>query len=129
MHRIVASRHVLAVRDLRESTRFYENVLGCRRDFVDESGTWSFLSRDGFAVMLGECPNEKPASELGDHSYVAYILVEEIDALHTELSSRSAAVSPVANEPWGMREFGIRTPDGHRIRFGEPVRNGRRLTV
>lgn len=35
---------------------------------------------------------------------------------------------PPADEPWGMREFGIRTPDGHRIRFGQesPGRDGRR---
>ena len=26
------------------------------------------------------------------------------------------------NEPWGMRGFSIRTPDGHQIRFGEPIK-------
>jgi len=123
MHRIVASRHVLAVRNLRESTKFYLDVLGCTRDFGDDSGGWSFLSRDGFAVMLGECPDAMPASELGDHSYVAYLVVEGIDAFYQDISSRGVKViSPPANEPWGMREFGIRTPDGHRIRFGERVR-------
>jgi hypothetical protein len=24
-------------------------------------------------------------------------------------------------EPWGMREFGIETPDGHRIMFGQKL--------
>lgn len=122
MPRIVESRHVLAVRDLQASTRFYVDVLGCRRDFGDGSDGWSFLSRDGFTVMLGECPGERPASELGDHSYVAYLTVEGVDPLHQELAARGAEViSAPANERWGMREFGIRTPDGHRIRFGEPI--------
>lgn len=123
MPRIADARTVLAVRDLAASTRFYIDVLGFTRDFGDSTDGWSFLSRDNFKVMLGECPNEKPASALGDHSYVAYLLVEDIDALHTELVSRAApVVSPPADEPWGLREFGIRTPDGHRIRFGEPIR-------
>jgi hypothetical protein len=26
-----------------------------------------------------------------------------------------AVVATIADRPWGMREFGIRTPDGHRI--------------
>ena len=122
MHRIKDSRCVLAVRDLRASTRFYIDVLGFHRDFGDESGGWSFLSRDAFKVMLGECPAEKPASELGDHSYVAYLIVEGLDQLYQELAARGAqVVSPPVDEPWGLREFGIRTPDGHRIRFGEPL--------
>ncbi|PYR74830.1 MAG: glyoxalase, partial [Acidobacteria bacterium] len=71
MHRIVDSRCVLAVRDLRASTRFYMDVLGFKRDFGDGSDGWSFLSRDAFKLMLGECPDEKPANEVGCHSYVA----------------------------------------------------------
>jgi len=122
MHRIKDSRCVLAVRDLRASTRFYIDVLGFHRDFGDESGGWSFLSREAFKVMLGECPDEKPASELGDHSYVAYLIVEGVDQLYEEVSGRGAEViSNPTTEPWGLREFGIRTPDGHRIRFGEPI--------
>ena len=122
MHRIVDSRCVLAVRDLEKSTRFYVDVLGFRRDFGDGSDGWSFLSRDAFKLMLGECPDEKPASELGDHSYVAYLVVEGVDQLYQEVSARGAQVtSAPADEPWGQREFGVRTPDGHRIRFGEPI--------
>jgi catechol 2,3-dioxygenase-like lactoylglutathione lyase family enzyme len=122
MHRIVDSRSVLAVRDLQASTRFYVDVLGFRRDFGDGSDGWSFLSRDAFKIMLGECAGGKPASELGDHSYVAYLIVEGVDQFHAEVADRGAEVlSQPATEPWGLREFSIRTPDGHRIRFGEPT--------
>jgi hypothetical protein len=30
-----------------------------------------------FIFMLGRCPDVPPASELGDHSYVAYLLDTE----------------------------------------------------
>ena len=122
MHRVVDSRCVLAVRELKASTQFYTDVLGFSRDFGDGSDGWSFLSRDNFKVMLGECPDEKPASEMGNHSYVVYLTVEGLDQLHQEVAARGAQViSRPESEPWGMREFSIRTPDGHRIRFGEPI--------
>lgn len=123
MAQMVDSRSVLAVRDLNVSTRYYMDVLGFKRDFGDGSDGWSFLSRDGFKVMLGECPDATPAGELGDHSYYAYVLVEGVDQLYDELSRRNAGIhSALATKPWGLREFGIRTPDGHRIMFGEPLR-------
>jgi uncharacterized glyoxalase superfamily protein PhnB len=122
MPRIVDSRSVLAVRDLKESTRYFLDVLGFRRDFGDGSDGWSFLSRDNFKVRLGECADTKPASELGDHSYFVYLTVEGLDRLCQELSARGAEViSEPEDEPWGMREFSIRTPDGHRLRFGQPI--------
>lgn len=122
MHHIIDSRCVLAVRDLQRSTRFYLDVLGFQRDFGDGSDGWAFLSRDSFKLMLGECPGEKPASELGNHSYVAYLIVDGVDLFYEEVVARGAdVISPPVTEPWGLREFGIRTPDGHRIRFGEPI--------
>lgn len=75
--------------------------------------------------MLGECSNERPASELGDHSYFVHLLVEGIDDLHREFVSRGATtLSAPQDKPWGLREFSLRTPDGHRITFGEPIGSG-----
>jgi len=123
MHRIIDSRFVFAVRDLSAATRYYTEVLGFDRDFGDGSDGWSFLSRDNFKVMLGECADDKPAGALGSHSFVAYLTVESVDEFYQEVAGRGAQViSPPTSEPWGMREFTVRTPDGHRIRFGQPIR-------
>ncbi len=123
MPRIVNSRCVLAVRDLQVSTRYYVDVLGFTRDPIDAAG-WSFLARDAFRVMLGECPYATPASELGDHSYVAYWNVEGVDRLYAEFAAKGALLSSTpADKPWGLREFGLRTPDGHRITCGEAILN------
>lgn len=121
MARIVGSRCVLAVRDLALSTRYYVDVLGFSRDPIDAAG-WSFLTRDSVSVMLGECPDQRPASELGDHSYFAYWYVEGLDDLYRELSARGALLmSQPADKPWGLREFTLRTPDGHRLTCGEVI--------
>src|SRR3954464_5947006 len=121
MAQIVNSRCVLAVRDLEVSTRYYVDVLGFRKDPIEAAG-WSFLTRDCFRVMLGECANERPAGELGDHSYFAYWNVEGVDELYRELVAKGALVSSApTNKPWGLREFGLSTPDGHRIVCGETI--------
>jgi uncharacterized glyoxalase superfamily protein PhnB len=119
MTRLEGIRLILAVRDLRTATDFYMNVLGFSRDFGDESDGWSWLSRDGFRVGLGHCADATPASELGDHSYVAYVTVDDIDKLYAELVSRGAPIRfPPHTKPWGMREFALQTPEGHRMTFG-----------
>ncbi len=122
MSRLTDTRSVLAVRDLDVSTRFYIDVLGFSRDFGDGSDGWSFLSRDAFKVMLGHCPDAVPASEVGDHSWFVFVLVQGVDDLHREVAGKGATIlSAPKTEPWGLREFVIRTPDGHRIKFGEPT--------
>ncbi len=122
MARIVASRSVLAVQNLRKSTQFYMDVLGFKRDFGDESDGWSFLSRDGYRVMLGECADEVPAGDTGNHSWFVYLTVEGLDELYEELTPHGVDfLSKPADKNWGMREFGIRTPDGHRITFGQEL--------
>ncbi|MBZ5579298.1 MAG: VOC family protein [Acidobacteriia bacterium] len=121
MAHIVDSRSVLAVRDLNISTRYYMDVLGFSKDPIDAEG-WSFLSRDRFRVMLGECRDEKPASELGNHSYFAYWNVDGVDGFYQEIVAKGALVTAApSNKPWGLREFSLRTPDGHRITCGEPI--------
>jgi len=119
---LYACRYVLAVRNLRRSTDYYREVLGLRLDF--EAPGWSFMSRGSFRIMLGECVDAMSPHELGDHSYFAYINVRGIDALYEELTSTGAeTMSAPTNKPWGLREFGVRTIDGHRIMFGQPLEN------
>ena len=121
MAQIVNSRCVLAVRDLQVSTRYYVDVLGFSVDPISAEG-WSFLTRDRFRVMLGECRDEKPAAELGNHSYFAYWNIDRVDDFYREIAAKGALVtSKPENKPWGIREFGLRTPDGHRITCGETL--------
>jgi uncharacterized glyoxalase superfamily protein PhnB len=121
MARIVNSRCVLAVQNLEISTRYYIDVLGLTKDPINAAG-WSFLTRDSFRVMLGECANEPPATNLGDHSYFAYWNIEGVDELYEEFQAKGAILtSKPTNKPWGLREFTLKTPDGHRIACGEPI--------
>ena len=120
--KITGSRYVLAVNNLATSADFYKNKLGFQT--LWEEGDWHFLIRDDIKIMLGECPDDKPASEINSHSYFAYLEVDNIDMLYKEYQSKGVEVlSSIENKPWGQREFSIRTIDGHRITFGEEVLN------
>lgn len=120
MSELVATRCTLAVLDLARSTAYYTGVLGLDTDFTVPG--WSFLSRGDFRVMLGECADAMPPAELGDHSWYAYVTVSNASALFAEYQAAGVEFTqPLADKPWGMREFGIRTIDGHRLMFGEEL--------
>ncbi|HNV29612.1 MAG TPA: VOC family protein [Cyclobacteriaceae bacterium] len=118
--RMKGSRYVLAVKNLKESADFYKSKLGFKTLWAQDG--WHFLIRDSVKIMIGECPDEQPASEIGDHSYFAYFEIEKIDDLYQEYKLNNVKVlSDIEDKPWGQREFSIRTIDGHRITFGEEI--------
>ncbi len=114
------SRHLLAVQDVRASREFYVRCLGFSeaRDFQAEG--WSFLYRDGVKLILRECSEALSADQLGDQAFFAYIFVKDIERLYAEVvASGARPLSTPAECAWGMREFAVRTPDGHTLFFGE----------
>lgn len=59
-------------------------------------------------------------SQTQDHSWFAYLHVRDASGLYREFLGRGVGIwHPLADKPWGMREFAVLTPDGHRIVFGE----------
>ena len=123
MPAILQNHYVLAVPDVRASAAFFVDALGFR--IVNEPPGWIFVARDNSMIMLGECPDAIAASELGDHSYFAYLRVDDADAFFTQvLASGVRPNAPISDKPWGMREFGVRTPDGHRITIGHIIGGG-----
>lgn len=117
---LTGTRFVLAVKNLKKSGDYYEQKLGLSTIWKGDG--WHFLERDQFIVMLGECPDDRSAFETVNHSYFGYIQVRHIDALHDEYKKKDVEIlSGPSDEPWGQREFGIRTIDGHRIKFGQDI--------
>lgn len=48
---------------------------------------------------------------------------EGIDELYAQYEQRGVTfIQRIANKPWGLREFGVATPEGHRIMFGQELR-------
>jgi catechol 2,3-dioxygenase-like lactoylglutathione lyase family enzyme len=122
MPEILASSFVLAVRDLAASKRFYVENLGFAEDFRVDG--WAFLSRGGCKLRLGHCPDATPMSQAQDHSWFAYLHVRYASGLYREYIGQGVEIwHALADKPWGMREFAVVTPDGHRIVFGVRLPN------
>ena len=120
MTKFTGTRHVLAVQDLKKSVAYYIDQLNFKCAWTDDN--WAFLQRNEFFLMLGECREDVSAYETNNHSYFAYVETTSIDSFFNECKINGIEItSTLANQPWGQREFGIRTIDGHRIMFGEPL--------
>lgn len=118
MPEIAAATFVLAVNDLDASRDFYCRKLGFSEDFAVDG--WSFLRRGSCRLRLGHCADALPMSKCQDHSWFAYLHVTGIADLYAELVQNDVEIwHRLEARPWGMREFGVVTPDGHRIVFGE----------
>jgi predicted enzyme related to lactoylglutathione lyase len=127
MSPILQNHYVLAVHDVRRSANFYVEMLDFQ--IVNEPPGWIFVKKDNCMIMLGECPDDMHASELGCHSYFAYLRVEDADSYYRHLTAKGADVlSKIADKPWDMREFAVQTPDGHRITIGHSLPSGAATT-
>ena len=111
--------HVLAVRDIDRSAKYFCEALGFVLEWP-EATDWRLVRRDDVRVMLGKCPNAAPAAEIGPHSWFAYLDTDGVDRLHAELVANGAVIlQPPIDRSYGMREVVVATPDGHRIVFGQ----------
>ncbi len=118
MPRILQNHYVLAVHDLKRSAEFFVDALGF--EVAAEPPGWVFVAKDNCMIMLGDCRDAIPAGELGDHSYFGYLRVDDADSYFDELKAKGVEVSsPISDKPWGMREFGLTTPEGHRLMIGQ----------
>lgn len=115
---ITSTMYVLAVPSLARSAELYRDVLGFEVREMGDPG-WRLFVKDACQIMAGECPDAIPPAELGDHSYFGYLVVDDVDDYYERARSHGAeVVKPLREEPWGMRELGLRTVDGHRIMIG-----------
>lgn len=115
-----ATHFVLAVPDVARTARWWTEAMGFTL-WMEPDG-WKFVRRGSCSIMLGECPDAIPPADLGDHSYFAYVELDDLDSYHAEIADKDVEIlSGPADKPWGMREMAVRTPDGHRVMFGQDL--------
>jgi catechol 2,3-dioxygenase-like lactoylglutathione lyase family enzyme len=104
----------LPVVDLDETERFYRDVLEC--EVIRLRGDFATARLGRVELFLQKVATRKPGS-------VCCIRVDDADALHGVYAERGAKiVSAPETKPWGMREFTLEVPNGHRFRFGHSTR-------
>jgi catechol 2,3-dioxygenase-like lactoylglutathione lyase family enzyme len=119
---------VLGCRDVRASAEWYRDALGF--DLDPDTGILAFEGVATYAILglagagLHLQRREQSSAGRDPMHYDAYFYVDgttDIDELHARFVANGAtSLFAPCDEDYGMRDFGIATPDGHRLNFGTP---------
>ena len=104
---------VLHVADVETTAAFYRDVLGFTWDFGDE--TYAVVWRDNSAIHFVK----DAGNPMGVHLFQ---WVKDVDAYYREIVGRGAVVvGEPTNQPYGIRELGVRDINGMGIVFGQEI--------
>jgi len=103
---------VLQVPDVRAALAWFRDVLGFEVQPWEDGSQYGYASRGGVYFHLAPGPDPELWS--------AYVYVEDVDALHAEVSERGAEViQPPTDKGYGLRDLLVRGPAGHLLAFGQ----------
>ena len=104
---------VLHVPDVAATVAFYRDVLGFTCDFGDDR--YAVVWRDNSAIHFVR-DQGRPR---GVHMFQ---WVNDVDSYYDEIIGRGATVAAApADQPYGIREFGLRDINGVEIVFGQDL--------
>jgi catechol 2,3-dioxygenase-like lactoylglutathione lyase family enzyme len=104
---------VLASLDMTRTLDFYRDVLGFRTENI-EGFSYGMAVRGDTELHFWVC-NDKHIAE----NTSCYIRVQDIGAVHRELSTKIPSLQAVVRTAWGMDELYVIDPDGNLIKFGQ----------
>ena len=98
----------LPVADLEAAKGFYTDYLGLSTEAFDLGWVARYTSPDtGAVVQLVTRDAAAPVNP------VVSVLTDDVEAAHAEAQERGyEIVHPLTTEPWGVRRFFVRAPDG-----------------
>ena len=115
---IVNARPNLAVADVERSVAFYRDVLGFEATAV-------MGEPPDFALLHGGRAEIALVQESDVKASGCYVYVTGVEALLKHCEAQGVKVTyPLTLEPWGILNFVIEDPDGHRIAIGERQESG-----
>lgn len=104
---------VLHVPDVEAAAAFYRDILGFNWDFGDE--VYAVVWRDNSAIHFVR-------DESAPQQVHLFQWVQDVDSYYEEIVGRGAVVATEpTDQPYGIREFGMRDINGVGIVFGQDV--------
>jgi uncharacterized glyoxalase superfamily protein PhnB len=111
------------VPDVGATGGWYGSVLGFACEYAaGDPPEFAVWSRSGSPIMFRRvqdpaliCPNEKQGG-----TWDVFFWVSDVDSLHAEIAGRGATIvyAPTV-QPYGMKEFAVRDPNGYVLGFGQ----------
>jgi uncharacterized glyoxalase superfamily protein PhnB len=113
------SAPILAVADLGETLRYYEEVLGFKDAWRWENGEeYGGIGRGGAWLSF----DRNPEAAAHVHGQMVWFTVTGVDSLHAEhVAAGANIVVPLADQPWGFREYRVQDNNGYHLRIAEPI--------
>jgi len=94
-----------------ERARDFFGLLGLTEDGMNQGWVARFTSADS-----GACVQVVTRDATAPEDSVMTIKVDDVDAAYEEVQRHGyEIVHPITNEPWGIRRFFVRSPDGQVI--------------
>ena len=101
----------LPVRDVPAAQAHYRDRFGFEIAWHDEGGRMGAVAHGDCALFLREVDGPIAPGTF-------WVFADDVDAAEAELRGLGAEiVDPVADRPWGLRQFTARDRDGHLFHF------------
>ncbi|MEM8664496.1 MAG: VOC family protein [Pseudomonadota bacterium] len=119
---------IVPVADVHRTVAFYADVLGFEARLVTEDASFAIAVHGEAAIHFVHTDSAEVLKATANNISI-YIWVRNIDALFTQLQPKLATlpdgrVRPPFDQPYGMREFHVKDPDGCLLLFGENLQDG-----
>jgi catechol 2,3-dioxygenase-like lactoylglutathione lyase family enzyme len=116
---------IVPVRDVVATVDFYADVLGFERRMVSDDKAFAIVVHGEAAVHFVRT-DDADALRATANNISIYLWVRGIDALYAQLKPRldplaQGRVRAPFDQPYGMREFHVKDPDGCLLLFGESL--------
>jgi len=115
MTALLSCRPNLEVTDLGPLVTFLRDVLGFSVELEEDEMGLALLAHGpvGLAVVRTATPGVNATT-------ACYVGVDAVDELHDRCVAAGATIAnPLTDHPWGLRDFVVEVPGGHRLAFGQ----------
>ncbi len=116
---------IVPVRDVAATIAFYVDILGFEKREQSPDGVYGLVARGDVGVMLLATQDVEALKATASNISI-YIWVKGLDAFYYSLQGKLETlgedrVRAPFDQPYGMREFHVKDPDGCLLFFGEEI--------
>ncbi len=107
----------LPMRD-KEATKNYYTQLGCT--IAADYGDYLIVQKDAIEIHFFSFPELDPLTNYGQ----VYIRTNDIDNFYQSIQQNGVVIhpnAPLAEKPWGQKEFALLDPDHNLLTFGQSI--------
>ena len=120
---IIRGAPYFPVPDVAAIGNYYRDVLGFACEYsAGEPPEFAVASRSGCAIMFRRVPDPALISpnERQGGTWDVFFWVHDVESIYAELAGKAATiVYPPVVQPYGMKEFAVRDPNGYVLGFGQ----------